>query len=157
MQGTSSIARSPSRSTRSSIRFSKPRARRPTERCIVRESTRVWANWAAKSRKSSRPSKSRSTAESTRVPTVSTCDVVVPIRNLSGHSMVKGSIHGSKGIPLVFEDTADRMEEGEIFAIETFASTGKGVAKEAGMTSHYALNAMSEYPVLYVPKAVCFW
>lgn len=71
--------------------------------------------------------------------------------------MVKGSIHGSKGIPLVFEDTADRMEEGEIFAIETFASTGKGVAKEAGMTSHYALNAMSEYPVLYVPKAVCFW
>ena len=154
MQGTSSIARSPSRSIRSSIRSSKPRAKRPTRRSAVRESTRVWANWAAKSRKSSRPSKSRSTAEPTRVSTVSTCDVVVPIRNLSGHSMVKGSIHGSKGIPLVYEENADRMEEGEIFAIETFASTGKGVAKEAGMTSHYALNAMSEYPVLYVPKSI---
>ena len=148
MQGTSSTARSRWRSTRSLILFSKPHARRPTKRSAAQASTRVSANWAAKSKKSSRPTRSKSTVEPTRVSTVSTFDVVVPIRNLSGHSMGKGSIHGSKGIPLIYEDTAERMEEGEIFAIETFASTGKGVAKESGMTSHYALNAMSEYPVL---------
>lgn len=72
----------------------------------------------------------------------------MPIRNLSGHSMVKGSIHGSKCIPLVFEDTPDRMEEGEVFALETFATTGTGFADPALMTSHYALNPSPEYPVM---------
>jgi len=29
------------------------------------------------------------------------------------------------------------MEEGEIFAIETFGTTGKGYVREAGECSHY--------------------
>jgi methionyl aminopeptidase len=68
------------------------------------------------------------------------------MRNLSGHNIVKGSIHGEKCIPLVFEDSAEIMEEGEIFAVETFATTGRGIAKQDLMTSHYALNASDEYP-----------
>lgn len=63
--------------------------------------------------------------------------------------MVKGFIHGSKGIPLVYEDSAEVMEEGDIFALETFATTGKGIASPGLMTSHYALNAMDEYPAMY--------
>lgn len=76
---------------------------------------------------------------------------IVPIRNLSGHTLVKGFIHGSKGIPLVYEDSAEVMEEGDIFALETFATTGKGIASPGLMTSHYALNAMDEYPAM-TPK-----
>ena len=62
--------------------------------------------------------------------------------------MVKGCIHGEKVIPMVFEDTPDRMEEGDIFALETFATTGCGVVSPRGMPSHYALNKMAEYPVM---------
>ncbi|KAJ2654388.1 Methionine aminopeptidase 2 [Coemansia sp. RSA 1200] len=32
------------------------------------------------------------------------------------------------------------MEEGELFAIETFGSTGRGYAVEQGVCSHYAKN-----------------
>ena len=46
------------------------------------------------------------------------------------------------------EDSAEIMEEGEIFALETFATTGSGEALPCLMTSHYALNDMSDYPPL---------
>lgn len=49
----------------------------------------------------------------------------MPIRNLAGHNLVKGSIHGDKCVPLVFEDSRERMEAGDIFAIETFATTAR--------------------------------
>lgn len=60
---------------------------------------------------------------------------------------MKGSIHGSKIIPLTLEeDNSDVMEEGEIYALETFATTGTGLANPNYMSSHYSLNEMSEYP-----------
>ena len=62
---------------------------------------------------------------------------------------MKGSIHGDKCIPLVYEDTPDIMEEGDIFALETFATTGRGYANPSVGTSHYALNPQPEYPPLY--------
>lgn len=62
--------------------------------------------------------------------------------------MIKGSIHGDKAIPMVYTESSDIMEEGDIFALETFATTGRGEAKSSGMTSHYALNPMPEYPSL---------
>ena len=62
--------------------------------------------------------------------------------------MSKGMIHASKSIPLVASDCADVMEEGEIFAIETFATTGHGIGKEVGTPSHYRLNKTPEYPAL---------
>jgi methionine aminopeptidase len=36
------------------------------------------------------------------------------------------SIHGGKSVPIVKGGTATKMEEGEIYAIETFGSTGRG-------------------------------
>ena len=148
MQDTSSIAHSRLRSIPSSILCLNPLAKQRIKRSTAQGSMRDWANQGAKSKKSLIPTKLKFTVEPIPVSTVSTFHLVIPVRNVSGHSMVKGSIHGSKGIPLIFEETAEKMEEGEIFAIETFATTGRGVAKEAGMTSHYALNALDEYPAL---------
>ena len=68
------------------------------------------------------------------------------IRNLNGHNINKYSIHGGKSVPIVKPDEKDtdywqRMEEGEIFAIETFGSTGEGYVRGVGNCSHYALDA----------------
>ena len=65
------------------------------------------------------------------------------IRNLNGHSIGEYRIHGGKTIPIVAHAAhADnsRMEEGELYAIETFGSTGKGYVHEDGEISHYMLN-----------------
>ena len=61
-----------------------------------------------------------------------------PIKNLSGHSIDPYLIHGKKSVPLVKTHTTDRMEEGEVFAIETFATTGSGNCFEVDNCSHYA-------------------
>lgn len=51
-----------------------------------------------------------------------------PIENFSGHSIKPYQIHGGKSLLLVRNDDPTRMEEGEYFAIETFGSTGRGLA-----------------------------
>lgn len=65
---------------------------------------------------------------------------VKAIRNLNGHDIVQGSIHGGKSVPIVKSSDQTKMEEGEIFAIETFGSTGKGYVTDDMETSHYALR-----------------
>ncbi|KAL9640038.1 MAG: hypothetical protein Q9204_000874 [Flavoplaca sp. TL-2023a] len=60
------------------------------------------------------------------------------IRNLNGHDIVQYSIHGRKSVPIVKGGDQTKMEEGEIFAIETFGSTGKGYVRDDMETSHYA-------------------
>lgn len=65
---------------------------------------------------------------------------VKAIRNLNGHDIVQGSIHGGKSVPIVKgSNDQTKMEEGEVFAIETFGSTGKGYVVDDLETSHYAL------------------
>ncbi|KAF3938978.1 hypothetical protein ABW19_dt0203768 [Dactylella cylindrospora] len=51
---------------------------------------------------------------------------VKAIRNLNGHSINQYQIHGSKSVPIVKGGDQTKMEEGEVFAIETFGSTGRG-------------------------------
>lgn len=63
---------------------------------------------------------------------------VKSIRNLNGHDIIPYSIHGGKSVPIVKGGDQTKMEEGEIFAIETFGSTGKGYVRDAMETSHYA-------------------
>lgn len=63
---------------------------------------------------------------------------VKSIRNLSGHTIVPYSIHGTKSIPIVKSDDPTKMEEGDYFALETFGSTGRGEVHDEGETSHYA-------------------
>lgn len=60
-----------------------------------------------------------------------------PIRNLNGHSIGQYQIHAGKTVPIVKGGEAVRMEENEIFAIETFGSTGRGHVKEDMECSHY--------------------
>lgn len=50
---------------------------------------------------------------------------VKSVRNLNGHSIGPYQIHAGKSVPIVKGGEQTKMEEGEFFAIETFASTGK--------------------------------
>ncbi|KAJ2850335.1 Methionine aminopeptidase 2 [Coemansia brasiliensis] len=63
---------------------------------------------------------------------------IKPIRNLCGHNIGPYVIHSGKSVPIVANNDQTRMEEGELFAIETFGSTGTGHVNEEGICSHYA-------------------
>lgn len=63
------------------------------------------------------------------------------IRNLNGHTIHHYSIHGDKSVPIVKTEDQTKMEEGDVFAIETFGSTGNGYVRDQGEVSHYALMA----------------
>jgi len=63
---------------------------------------------------------------------------VKSIRNLNGHTIERYSIHGSKSVPIVKTGDTTKMEEGDVFAIETFGSTGNGYVHDEGEVSHYA-------------------
>jgi len=67
---------------------------------------------------------------------------VKSIRNLNGHSIGPYQIHAGKSVPIVKGgcDTSTVMEEGEIYAIETFGSTGRGYVVEDMECSHYMKN-----------------
>lgn len=51
---------------------------------------------------------------------------VKPVRNITAHDIKQYRIHGGKSIPFVKNSDQTKMEEGEVFAIETFGSTGRG-------------------------------
>ena len=74
---------------------------------------------------------------------------VKAIRNLNGHSIGQYQIHAGKSVPIVKGGCEEsiRMEEGEIFAIETFASTGRGYVIEDLECSHY----MKRFDAGHVP------
>jgi methionyl aminopeptidase len=64
------------------------------------------------------------------------------IRNLNGHSIGPYQIHAGKSVPIVKNgcEASLKMEEGEIYAIETFGSTGRGYVIEDMECSHYMKN-----------------
>ncbi|SPJ79305.1 probable methionyl aminopeptidase [Fusarium torulosum] len=51
---------------------------------------------------------------------------VKPVRNISAHNIKHYQIHGGKSIPFIKNRDKTKMEEGEVFAIETFGTTGTG-------------------------------
>ncbi|KAJ2901158.1 Methionine aminopeptidase 2 [Coemansia aciculifera] len=63
---------------------------------------------------------------------------IKPIRNLCGHNIGPYLIHSGKSVPIVANRDQTRMEEGELYAIETFGTTGSGYVREEGVCSHYA-------------------
>lgn len=66
---------------------------------------------------------------------------VKAIRNLNGHSIDSYQIHAGKSVPIVKTDNNTKMEEGELYAIETFGSVmGRGKVVEEGQCSHYMKN-----------------
>ena len=62
-------------------------------------------------------------------------------------------IHAGKSVPIVRGGEAVKMEEGEFFAIETFASTGKGYVHEDLECSHYMKDFNVGHVPLRVPRA----
>ncbi|KAA0202117.1 hypothetical protein HAZT_HAZT001950 [Hyalella azteca] len=65
---------------------------------------------------------------------------IKPIRNLN-------EIHAGKTVPIVKGGERVLMEENEVYAIETFGSTGKGIVKDDMECSHY----MKNFDVGHVP------
>lgn len=64
-----------------------------------------------------------------------------PVQNLCGHQMDRFIIHCGKMIPIIKEPQNDnKMEYGEIYALETFATTGKGIVLDKGATSHFMVS-----------------
>lgn len=49
-----------------------------------------------------------------------------PVRNLTGHSIERYLLHAGKAIPNVSGMSGDHLEEGEVIAIEPFATNGAG-------------------------------
>jgi methionyl aminopeptidase len=47
------------------------------------------------------------------------------VRNLCGHLIGPYHIHAGKSVPIVKGGSGQKMEEGEMYAIETFGTTGK--------------------------------
>ncbi|KAB5577506.1 putative methionyl aminopeptidase [Coniochaeta sp. 2T2.1] len=78
--------------------------------------------------------------ESYEVEIGGTTHPVKSIRNLNGHTINHYSIHGGKSVPIVKSKDQTKMEEGDVFAIETFGSTGLGFVRDEGEVSHYALR-----------------
>lgn len=74
------------------------------------------------------------------------------IRNLNGHNISQYQIHGGKSVPIVATEDNTKMEEGEVFAIETFGSTGRGLVLNQGEVSHYA-KLPGTHPTLRLASA----
>lgn len=55
-----------------------------------------------------------------------------PVRNLTGHGLGRWKVHTPPQIPNYAERGAGKLREGMVFAIEPFATTGKGWIHEAG-------------------------
>ncbi|KAL8786831.1 MAG: hypothetical protein Q9213_002568 [Squamulea squamosa] len=62
------------------------------------------------------------------------------IRNITGHNILRYKIHGDKRVPFVQTQTTQRMEEGDVFAIETFGSTGRGYVRDDSGVYGYGRN-----------------
>lgn len=75
------------------------------------------------------------------------------VQNLCGHSIAPYKIHAGKSVPIVKGGATTKMEEGELFAIETFGSTGKGRVFDAPDCSHYMRNWDVDEVPLRNPKA----
>lgn len=78
---------------------------------------------------------------------------VLSVRNLCGHTIERYRVHAGKSVPIVKGGPQTKMEEGEIYAIETFGSTGKGVVREDGECSHYMKDFSEPKVVFKHPRA----
>ena len=63
------------------------------------------------------------------------------VRNITGHNILRYKIHGDKQVPFVRTKTAHRMEEGDIFAIETFGTTGRAWLRDDVGVYGYGRNS----------------
>jgi len=62
-----------------------------------------------------------------------------PVRNLTGHGLGRWKVHTPPQIPNYAERGGGSLKTGMVFAIEPFASTGKGYIREAGKPEVFML------------------
>ncbi|TFG12782.1 MAG: type II methionyl aminopeptidase, partial [Promethearchaeota archaeon] len=63
-----------------------------------------------------------------------------PIKELGGHQVERWKVHGKKQVPELGSQGGDIIEEGDILAIEIFASTGRGSVHPTNASYIYELN-----------------
>jgi len=63
-----------------------------------------------------------------------------PIKELGGHQIERWTVHGKKQLPELGSQGGDIMEEGEVYAVEIFASTGEGSIHNTRSSYIYELN-----------------
>lgn len=63
-----------------------------------------------------------------------------PIKELGGHQIERWTVHGAKPLPELGSQHGEEMEEGDIFAVEIFASTGDGSVHNTKYSYIYELN-----------------
>lgn len=93
------------------------------------------------------------TMESFEVEIDGTTYPIKSIRNLTGHNILPYSIHGTKAVPIVKTEDQTKMEEGDVFAIETFGSTGNGYVRDDMEVSHYAKSTDVQHVDLRLSSA----
>jgi methionyl aminopeptidase len=62
-----------------------------------------------------------------------------PIRDLSGHQLDEYLLHGTKSLPNIAVPHGATIEEGEAYALETFATTGTGSVHQTGQYLIFSL------------------
>jgi methionyl aminopeptidase len=63
----------------------------------------------------------------------------LPISNLTGHMIKKGFLHAGVDVPNVKTAHPYVMKEGDVFAIEPFASTGSGTVQDTSQVEIFSL------------------
>ncbi len=63
-----------------------------------------------------------------------------PIKELGGHQIERWTVHGKKVLPELGSQGGDEMEEGDVFAVEIFATTGEGSVHNTKSSYIYELN-----------------
>ncbi len=65
-----------------------------------------------------------------------------PIRNLSGHEVEQWNLHAGIIIPNYDNKSETELEEGQVFAIEPFATTGDGNVEEGRLSGIYRVQEL---------------
>lgn len=69
---------------------------------------------------------------------------IKPIFDLHGHSIAQYTIHAGQSIPCYDNGDTTRIKSDTFYAVETFASTGKGRIFDKSPCTHYILNKNKE-------------
>jgi methionyl aminopeptidase len=64
----------------------------------------------------------------------------IPIKELGGHQVERWTVHGKKQLPELGSQGGDIMDDGDVFAVEIFASTGNGSVHYTNASYIYELN-----------------
>ena len=63
-----------------------------------------------------------------------------PIKELGGHQIERWTVHGKKQLPELGSQGGDVIKEGDVFAVEIFASTGEGSIHNTNNSYIYEVN-----------------